>query len=154
MDEKVWIGYSEVVALPDWGVSRLKVKVDTGARTSALHVEDLEEVADHVVRFRLVREGERDLHIETPVLRRSHIKSSNGQSEERYVVVTRLRLGAVEKTIEISLTRRGEMRYPRLRGRSALAGDFWIDPARRGLASKAAEKKKTVKKKKTKRKTA
>jgi hypothetical protein len=156
MSEKVWIGYAEYVALPDWGVERLRVKVDTGARTSALHVEDLEASEDHhSVRFRVLGDkGRRDIWVEAPVLRRSRIKSSNGQEEERYIVVTTLRLGAVEKSIELSLTRRGEMRYLMLLGRSALAGDFVIDPARRGLTTKKKKKKKkAVARKKTTRRT-
>ena len=142
MSEKVWIGYAEYVALPDWGVERLKVKVDTGARTSALHVEDLETVGDHSVRFRVLGDAKRpDMLVEAPVLRRSRIRSSNGQEEERYIVVTTLRLGTVEKSIELSLTRRGEMRYLMLLGRSALAGDFLIDPSKRGLTTKKKKKK-------------
>lgn len=162
MSEKVWIGFAEYVALPDWGVERLKVKVDTGARTSALHVEDLVVLEDqHTVRFRVLGDSRRpDVVVQAPILRRSRIRSSNGQEEERYIVVTTLRLGTVEKSIELSLTRRGEMRYLMLLGRSALAGDFLIDPSKRGLTTKkkmkkaAAVKTAAVKKKKKKRKTA
>lgn len=148
MSEKVWIGYAEYVSLPAWGVRRLRVKVDTGARTSALHVEDLRTIGDHSVRFRVLgHKGDPDVLVKAPVLRRSRIRSSNGQEEERFIVVTTLRLGPVEKSIELSLTRRGEMRYPMLLGRSALAGDFLIDPSRRGLTSKKKAKKKQAKKK-------
>ena len=69
---------------------------------------------------------------EANILRLSRIKSSNGQFEERYIVPARVRLGVIEREIEVSLVSRPEMVFRMLLGRDALAG-FLIDPIRQGL---------------------
>jgi hypothetical protein len=141
------IGVVERVALPEWGIGRLRAKIDTGARTSALHVHDVEELADGRVRFWIVLDRKRGkrLQVEAPIARESRVRSSSGRSEKRFFVSTLMRLGPVEKTIEISLASREPMIHRMLLGRQALAHDFVIDPANRHLtavAGKSAKKKK------------
>ena len=139
------IGVAERVDLPDWGVTRLRAKIDTGARTSALHVNHIEELDNGNVRFTIVlhrnKQDER-VTVEAPVVRRSRVRSSSGRSQERVIVSTRLVIGGIEKNIEISLASRRRMIFRMLLGRSALAGDFIIDPSRRYLSRKAAKKRK------------
>lgn len=148
--EPVVIGWTEYVALPDWGVSRLRAKIDTGARSSALHVEDVEELTRDRVRFTVIlnrEKSERRVRVTAHIHRRSRVRSSNGLVEPRYFVRTTLRLGLVEREIELSLVNRGKMNHRMLLGRSALSGAFLIDVRHRMLlTSKKRRKKKTKKK--------
>jgi hypothetical protein len=151
--KRVTIGYAEYVNLPEWGIERLRAKVDTGARTSALHVTDVEELPNNRLRFDVVRDRKRDykhVRCEAPIVRRSNVRSSNGQIETRYVVETTLELGGVNKTIEVSLATRGPMIYRMLLGRRTLEEDFLIDAGRRFVVSKRREKKPGTKRKKRK----
>jgi hypothetical protein len=148
MRERTLIGWNEYVDLPEWGVRNLRAKIDTGARTSALHVENIQVLPRGRVRFDVVvhrKKRDRHVHVAAPVTRRARVKSSNGQFEYRYFVTTRLRLGPVEKDIEISLVDRGEMIHRMLLGRSALGGDFLIDVSRRHVLDRPRRKKKKKK---------
>jgi hypothetical protein len=127
--EKRLIGRREAVSLPDWGV-RLRAKVDTGARTSALDVDDVEPRPGGRVRFSIVmkRDRSRRVRVEAPVARIGRVRPSSGVSQVRYFVETRIQLGEVVKSVEISLVPRHGMLCRMLLGRSALAGDFVVDP--------------------------
>ena len=136
MRDKIVVGWNEYVELPAWGIRRLGAKVDTGARTSALHVEDIQPLARGRIRFQVVvHRTKRDRHypVTTKIVRRARVKSSNGQFESRYFVRTLMRLGEVEKEIEISLVDRGKMAHRMLLGRTALKGDFVVDVSKRHL---------------------
>ena len=145
MRQRTLIGWNEYVDLPDWGVRRLGAKVDTGARSSALHVEDVRLLTRSRIAFEVVVDrAERDRHIGVvaPITRRSRVKSSNGQYDYRYFVTTVLRVGPVEKEIELSLVDRGSMIHRMLIGRTALAGDFIVDVARRHVLDPRRRRKK------------
>lgn len=132
----VLIGWNEYVDLPDWGVRGLRAKVDTGARSSALHVEHIRELPRGRVRFDVIldrRKSHRRVHVETRIRRRARVRSSTGQYTQRIFVATRLVLGPVEREIEVSLVDRGPMIFRMLLGRTALAGAFWIDVGHRAL---------------------
>ena len=118
-------GWRERVDLPDWGIRRLPAKLDTGARTSALHVVDLRALPGGVVSFTVVlsrRKADRRLHVEAPLVKTSRVRSSTGALTLRHVVRTRLRMGAIEREIEINLVDRGPMVHRMLIGRSGLIG--------------------------------
>jgi hypothetical protein len=137
--EPVVIGWTECVDLPDWGVTGLQAKVDTGARSSALHVENIRELPRGVVLFDVVlhrKHRDRRVPVRTHVTRRSRVRSSNGQLSYRLFVETTLRLGAIEKTIELSLVDREMMIHRMLLGRAALSGPFLIDVDHRMLQSR------------------
>ena len=139
---KALVGWSEYVDLPDWGVRGLKAKIDTGARSSALHVEDIEPLRGGRVRFVVIvhkEKRDRHVHVEARVVRRSRVRSSTGHYEYRYFVATTLRLGGIEREIEISLVDREKMRFRMLIGRTALAGAFIVDPSKRRAAYKRAK---------------
>lgn len=147
--EPVVIGWTEYVGLPDWGIDRIRAKVDTGARSSALHVENIEELPRGQVKFDVVlhrAHRDRRVHIRAPIKRRSRVRSSSGHQEHRYFVETTLRLGPVEKRIELSLVDRQKMIHRMLLGRSALSGPFLIDVDHRMLQGGGRRKKKTRKK--------
>ncbi len=121
---KAVIGRREMVTLPEMRLS-LCAKADTGARTSALHAEDIESFEEdgHLWVSFTTRSGGPD----TPphVLRmhlhdRRKVRSSNGQEEWRYVIRTQLQLGELAFPVELTLTDRRNMRHPMLLGRRAL----------------------------------
>lgn len=147
--EKVLVGWNEFVDLPDWGIQRLGAKIDTGARSSALHVEDLEVLPRGRVRFRVVVHREhRDRHVSVVarISRRGRVRSSNGQFDQRFFVKTTLKLGSIEKEIEMSLVDRGHMIHRMLLGRTTLDGDFVVDVSRRHVQDREARRKKKEKK--------
>ncbi len=138
------IGVTEYVDLPEWRIARLRAKIDTGARSSALHVENICELVSGRVRFdvRLSRNrSERRVTVEALVVRRGRVRASNGEVEVRIFVAARLRIGSVEREIELSLVDRGQMIFRMLIGRRALAHDFLIDPSRRYLLGRSAPRK-------------
>lgn len=155
--DKTMIGYAEYVAFPEWGIRKLRAKTDTGARTSALHVDNIERLSRNRVRFEVVlarNEGDRRVRVEAPIARVSLVRSSNGVPDERYIVRTSIVIGDVSKEIEVSLASRKGMIYRMLLGRRAIAGDFIVDPSRRYVATKHLLKKKKAKKKKMKKRSA
>ncbi len=140
--EKTLVGWREWVSLPLLGVAHVKVKVDTGARSSSLHAYDVHEVqvrGKPWVVFKvhpLQRDDTFVIEGRAPLLERRHITSSNGKRELRPVIRTDLRIGAHEVIdIELTLTRRDEMGFRMLLGREALRGRFVVDPGRSYLAS-------------------
>jgi hypothetical protein len=111
-------------------VRRLLAKVDTGARSSALHVENIHELPRGLVAFDVVlhrQRRDRRVHVRAHVTRRSRVRSSNGELSARLFVRTTLRLGGVEKSIEVGLVDRAKMIHRMLLGRAALEGPFLID---------------------------
>jgi hypothetical protein len=128
------IGAAEFVDIPAWGVRGLAAKVDTGARTSALHVENVREMRGGRVRFdvRLHRRlPERRVTVEATIHRRGRVRSTNGQAEPRLFVAVGIRVGPVRKRVELGLVDRKNMIYRMLLGRSVLAGSFLVDVGRR-----------------------
>ena len=118
------IGWMERVGLPDLDLNGLKAKIDTGARTSALHATDIqtfERGAATWVRFMADSgHGLCDVPIEAAVQDRREIKNTSGIPEERFIIRTRLRLGLRLWTIELSLSDRSNMTFPMIVGRAAL----------------------------------
>ena len=130
----ILIGWNEYVDIPDWGIKRLRAKVDTGARSSALHVENIEVLPRNRVRFDVVLhrlERDRRVRVTAPIARRGRVRSSTGHYESRIFVQAPLRIGPVERQVEVSLVDRERMIFRMLLGRSALAGPFLIDPDRK-----------------------
>jgi hypothetical protein len=138
--ERSVIGLAEYVDLPEWRVLRLRAKVDTGARSSALHVENLREVSRDRVRFDVRLHRDRPEHritVEAPIVRRARVRSSTGASQVRIFVATTLRIGSLKVTAEFGLVDRQRMIYRLLLGRTALGNRFLVDPSRRYLLSEA-----------------
>lgn len=130
------VGWREWVALPAVGVPAIKAKVDTGARSSALHAFDLEEFQRDGVRWVrfTVRPHQGDLaatvRVECELLGERSVRSSAGHLEVRPVVRTSVRVGARRFRIELTLTNRDTMGFRMLLGRSAVRRRFVVDPGR------------------------
>ena len=119
------------MAFPDIGVEAIKAKVDTGARTSALHAHRLHLSKDEsTVRFEvhpLQRKKAPAIPVELPVAGFRRIRSSNGQQQRRPVVLLEVDAGDERWEIEVTLTSRDAMGFRLLLGRSAIAGRFVVD---------------------------
>lgn len=142
--EKTVIGWREYIALPDWGIERIHAKADTGARTSAIDVTHVEEVDGDRVRFDAVIDRATPPHVvtlEADVVRRTRVKSSFGAAHDRLVVRTTVKLGPVEKQVDLSLVSRKNMLVRVLLGRHALEPEFIVDPARRYVFGRKRTKK-------------
>ena len=129
------LGWREWLALPDLGLSAVRAKVDTGARSSALHVEQADvfnQDGVEMVRFTLDtgRRGAPPQTAMAPVHDRRRVIDSGGHATERIFIRTRLRLADRDWPIEINLTDRQSLLFPMLLGRSAIRGRFWVNPAR------------------------
>ena len=132
--KKAVIGWTEYVDLPDWGIDTLRAKIDTGARTSALHVEDLTPLPDGHVLFHVIlsrKRSHRRVEVRAPIARWGRVRSSTGHYSMRCFVMTRIRIGPVVKEIEISLISRERMLFRMLLGRQALAKEFVVDVTKR-----------------------
>jgi hypothetical protein len=124
----------ELVDFPDWGVRDLRARVDTGAQTSALHVENVRQLPGSRVRFEVrLRRSDPDarVQVEAKVSRRATVRSSTGVSEARLFVKAHVRLGGREQLIEVGLVDRRNMLYRMLLGRSALGRHFLVDVTKR-----------------------
>jgi len=134
MPHPVLLGWREWLSLPVLGIVAVRAKVDTGARSSALHVRDQEvflREGREFVRF-LLDTGVQDLPpqlAEAAVLDRRRVTDSGGNTSERIFIRTRLRLAGQAWQAEVNLTHRRNMLFPMLLGRTALAGRFLVDPA-------------------------
>lgn len=135
-------GWREWVSLPDLGVPWIKAKLDTGARSSAIHAFDLEEFERDGaawVRFSVhpwQRSAEDAVDVELPVHDRRAVRSSSGHADERYVVLMDVRLLDRVVTTEMTLSRRDEMGFRLLIGREALRQGFLVDAGRSYLGGR------------------
>lgn len=122
------IGWREWVEFPDWKL-RMRAKVDTGARSSAIDCGEIIELPGDRVRFtvRLDRKQKKLVTLEEPIKLRKHVRSSTGQGHNRIFVETTLRLAGVEKRIVINLVCRKTMIHRLLLGRETLGGDFLVN---------------------------
>ncbi|AKO97175.1 MAG: 30S ribosomal protein S6--L-glutamate ligase [Marinovum algicola] len=135
MSEEIKLGWEEWVSLPDLGLPALRAKVDTGARTSALHAYEIERfgpASKPKVRFAVHPiPGRDDLSIpcSAEIIDRREVISSNGEAESRYVIRTNIKVGTKSWPIEVTLTDRRGMSNHMLLGRQALTEAVTVVPA-------------------------
>lgn len=134
------IGWQERVDLPHLGLTNLKAKIDTGARTSALHATDIAEFERDGaawVRFHSRFDDDtQDRDVECPIHDRRDITNTSGVPEPRLIVRTRFRIARRIWQIDLSLTERTEMTFRMIVGRSALRGhSIVVDPGKRNLTT-------------------
>jgi hypothetical protein len=138
------IGWREWVGLSELGIDQVKAKIDTGARTSAIHAFKVRPFTDRGtphVSF-LVHPTQRrrfpEIECTAPVHDQRKIRSSNGQQEERYVIKTTIQIGAHIWPIELTLADRDQLGFRMLLGREAMRKHFVIDPGRSFVAGRSA----------------
>ncbi len=146
VQKKTVIGWNEFVALPEWNIPKIKAKIDTGARSSALHVDHIEPLPNNHLSFWVVldRRKGRKIKVVARVKRHGHVKSSHGETSGRFFVETKIRIGPVTRKIELNLVDREKMNFRMLLGRTALRGRFVIDVAHASLLHKKKRKKETL----------
>lgn len=137
------IGWREWVGLPDLGIDRIKVKVDTGAKTSALHafkvttqVEDGQEWVEFLV-HPLQKNTQVEVRCRAPVKEHRTVRDSGGHEESRIVIDTVVELGDERWPIEVTLTDRESMGFRMLLGRSALRHKFYVDASHAYVLTRA-----------------
>lgn len=136
------IGWREWVSFPDWGIDYLKVKVDTGARTSSLHVKDLEYFEQDSISwvkffaYPWQESVKNKVRISAPVLSHRNVKSSSGCLERRPVILAKLKIADQEIETEITLTNRSTMGFRMLLGRSAIRNHFMVIAGKSYLGGK------------------
>lgn len=144
------VGWREWIALPDLGVDWIKAKVDTGARTSALHAYDVrifERDGQRYARFEIhpiQRDAKTTIEAVAPLVDHRAVRSSSGQEQRRPVILTTVEVLGVRFPIEITLTRRDAMGFRMLLGRRALRRRFHVDPGRSYYGGKPTDPPPTI----------
>ncbi len=142
------IGWREWIALPELGVTQIKAKVDTGARSSSLHAWEIEEFSrDGAAWVRFVlhplqRSIERTIRAEAKLLEYRPVRSSTGHQSLRPVIVTPIVLLGQVWSIELTLAGRDEMGFRMLLGREAVRNRFLVDPGASYLGGKPKKRRK------------
>lgn len=140
--EKVTLGWREWASLPELNIPAIKIKIDTGAKTSALHAFDIETFLKDqkkFIRFNIHPAQNDDKHTikcEAQLIDQRQISDSGGHKEMRYVIETKLVLGNKEWPIEVTLTNRSNMRFRMLLGRRAMVDHALVDPSASYLCGK------------------
>lgn len=145
------IGWREWVALPDLGINKIKVKVDSGARSSSLHAFDLktfERDGVQWVRFQvhpLQRSREKNTTVEAIILEFRSVRSSSGIAKMRPVIVTEIELLGKRWPVELTLASRDNMGFRMLLGREAFRGRFLVDAGKSYYGGRPKRKKRVKK---------
>lgn len=134
--ERITLGWREWLDLPDLGANNVLAKIDTGAKTCALHtfyIDDFYREGAQWIRFGLHPNRHSDklaVHCEARVKEKRDVTDSGGHTENRYVIETLMQLGGELFAAEVTLTNRDNMKYRFLLGRNALRRRFVVDPAK------------------------
>jgi hypothetical protein len=134
--EKTIIGWREWVSLPELGIENIKAKVDTGARTSALHAFDLDVINNNgkrTVKFKmhpLQDNNEYVVECQADVIDERNVTDSGGHKERRLVIKTMVEIGDKRLPIEMTLTDRDTMKFRMLLGRTSLKRNFVVEPGK------------------------
>ncbi|MGG6463350.1 ATP-dependent zinc protease family protein [Solilutibacter silvestris] len=137
MSGEVTVGWRETVALPELGIERIRAKIDTGARSSSLHVDRqwrLERDGEAWVGFEIrPRPGADVVTVEARLIDEREVVDSGGHRVRRPFIRARMRLADIDREIELNLADRAGMRFPMLLGRQAMRDGFVVDPSRSHL---------------------
>ncbi|WP_304198844.1 30S ribosomal protein S6--L-glutamate ligase [Flavobacterium alvei] len=139
LQSKIILGSEEWCSLPELGIPTIKARVDSGAKTSALHainIAPFKKESQNWVKFDInpIQNNVKTvIHCEAPLVDKRIVKSSSGFREERYVIQTNLEIGKAKWLIEMTLTNRDSMGFRMLLGREAMIGRVMVDPEQQYL---------------------
>ena len=134
LQNKIILGSEEWCSFPELGIPIIKARVDSGAKTSALHainIAPFKKEGQNWVKFDInpIQNNVKTIiHCEAPLVDKRVVKSSSGFREERYVIQTNLEIGNTNWNIEMTLTNRDSMGFRMLLGREAMSGRVLVDP--------------------------
>jgi len=152
ISDKAIIGWREWCSFPELGIDNIKAKIDTGARTSALHAFNIEEFnidGQKMVRFKihpLQKDNDFIVICEAAVIDTREVTDSGGHCEKRFVIETPITIGNQTFSIEATLTDRDTMKFRMLLGRTALESNFVVDSSKSYVLSKKLNSKKGIEK--------
>jgi hypothetical protein len=135
------LGWREWISLPDLGISGIKAKIDTGARSSSLHAIDIQTITvggEQWVEFKvqpLQHQTDAPLHCRAPIKDYRQVTDSGGHRSMRYVIETTINIGSEQFTAEVTLADRSQMMFRMLLGRTAMKNRYTVDPGRSYCAS-------------------
>lgn len=135
------VGWREIIALPELGIGKIKAKIDTGARSSALHafhIKELQRGDRQIISFQvhpLQRNSKTTITSEAELLEYREVRNSGGIAQLRPVILTTVKLGDRAWKIELTLTNRDVMGFRMLIGRQALRRQFLVDPGKSFIQS-------------------
>lgn len=139
LQNKIILGSEEWCSFPELGIPTIKARVDSGAKTSALHainIAPFKKEGQNWVKFDInpIQNNVKTvIHCEAPLVDKRIVKSSSGFREERYVIQTNLEIGNSNWIIEMTLTNRDSMGFRMLLGREAMSGRVLVDPEQQYL---------------------
>ncbi|GAB4254116.1 MAG: hypothetical protein Kow0079_10190 [Vicingaceae bacterium] len=146
MHPKLVIGRVDKADFPEFGLEDISIKIDTGAYTSSIHCHHIKEIITNEgkkVIFQLLDPEHPDFNNKTfssKHYKKKLIKSSNGNKEERFIIQSEIVLFKTAFPIELSLSERGEMKYPVLIGRKLLNSNFIVDTSKKNISFKQKNK--------------
>ncbi len=144
------IGWREWISLPDLGIKKIKVKVDTGARSSSLHAikqRIFERDGEKWVKFQVnpvQNKADNKIKTEAKILEFRSVRSSSGVAEMRPVIITHVELLGIFWPVELTLSNRDEMGFRMLLGRQAFRHKFYVDAGRSFYGGKPKKKRPVV----------
>lgn len=147
MQQKVIVGSEEWCSLPSIGIPTIKARVDSGAKTSALHAINIKTYTkdnQEWVKFDvnpIQNNAKALIHCDAKLIDQRIVKSSSGFREKRYVIQTQVSLGGKTWEIEVTLTNRDSMGYRMLLGREAMSGRVMVDPEQKFVLGQPSNEK-------------
>jgi ribosomal protein S6--L-glutamate ligase len=147
MQDKVIVGSEEWCSFPELGIPTIKARVDSGAKTSALHavnISPFQKEGENWVKFDInpIQNNTKTvIHCQAPLVDKRIVKSSSGFREKRYVIKTELQVGESLWQIEVTLTNRDSMGFRMLLGREAMSGRLLVDPEQKYLLGQPTREK-------------
>jgi ribosomal protein S6--L-glutamate ligase len=147
MLEKVIVGSEEWCSFPELGIPTIKARVDSGAKTSALHainIAPFEKDGENWVKFDInpiQNNSKTVIHCQAPLVDKRVVKSSSGYREQRYVIKSQIQVGEINWEAEFTLTNRDSMGFRMLLGREAMSGRLLVDPEQKYLLGQPTREK-------------